>query len=213
MLPVPFIDYIPKALRERINSSGRAMCSKADAHISEFAADVIGLERMYRPDEVPASMLEALGEFISAPIEAFDDEDMRRKRIATSVRGHRYRGVWEFNVKSKIDIIAGGDSEMLSPGDQPDWIECGDGSEGSAYWACEGADGIDLNLGIDEIGDGTENVMSGVVFVDVDNSGLTADEIENIKTSLSDAVPAYFRIYLGYVSGTVFVKYPNGQIN
>lgn len=71
-----------------------------------------------------------------------------------------------------------------------------------------------IEFGIDLAGSGDEIEIAGNIYIDVDNKILTYDEVEQIKLSLADVVPSYYRIFLGYfnISGQ-FIVYPNGIIN
>jgi hypothetical protein len=80
------------------------------------------------------------------------------------------------------------------------------------YIATMGYDGIDEDTGLDLAGDDDFGDTAGVVYIDVINSTFTADQIEAVKASLSDTVPSYFRVYLGYMDTGEFVPYANGQI-
>lgn len=71
----------------------------------------------------------------------------------------------------------------------------------------------DMQQGIDLIGAGDEIELMGNIYVDVDNSILSYKEVEQIRESLFDVVPAYFVVYLGYFnSNGQFVIYQNGII-
>ena len=42
---------------------------------------------------------------------------------------------------------------------------------------------------------------------------VSSDVVESIKSALADKIPVYYRVYLGYISGGVFIRFSNGQIN
>lgn len=72
----------------------------------------------------------------------------------------------------------------------------------------------DTQLGIDLIGAGDEIEIAGNIYIDVDNKILMDSEIEQIKLSLDDIVPSYYRVYLGYFNNDgQFIIYSNGIIN
>lgn len=72
----------------------------------------------------------------------------------------------------------------------------------------------DTQLGIDIIGAGDEIEISGNIYIDVDNKILMESEVEQIKLSLGDVVPAYYRVFLGYFNNDgQFIVYSNGIIN
>lgn len=69
----------------------------------------------------------------------------------------------------------------------------------------------DTQLGLDLIGAGDEIEIAGNIYIDVDNSILTFNEVEEIKLSLIDVVPAYYMVFLGYFNNAgQFIIYPNG---
>ena len=213
MLPIPFINYIPSLFRIYKNSTTLAMTNKADNHISEWSNDVKNIKYILHPDRCPSGLLNELNTYLSAACLQYDDDLTKRKKIANAVRSHKFRGTWEDHTKIIIDIIAGGDSKIIKAGDTADFIETGDAGDLNNYYATEGVDNIDLDLGIDEIGDGTEVVFAGVFWIDTDNGSLTTEQVQMIVDNLKDdIVPAYYRIFIGYTVGSAFIKYPNGQI-
>lgn len=71
-----------------------------------------------------------------------------------------------------------------------------------------------VGFGIDLIGAGDEIEIAGNIYIDVDNKILTESEVEQIKLSLIDVVPSYYRVFLGYFNTSgQFIVYPNGIIN
>lgn len=73
----------------------------------------------------------------------------------------------------------------------------------------------DSAYGLSLIGAGTEIEIAGNIYIDVDNSGLSTDEVQQIVDELAvDIVPAYYIVNLGYVDGSgVFIIYANGIIS
>jgi hypothetical protein len=96
-----------------------------------------------------------------------------------------------------------------------------DGTETEYSFAIGGED-VGVGYGSRILGDGTEfgtgsadyiePFIKGNVLIDVDNPAMSANALALLVTSLMDVVPAYFRIYLGYVVSGSFIAYTNGVI-
>lgn len=206
MLPTAFEKYIPKFFTR--DSKLTAFADKIDEIIESLKSDTIGLNDLIDPVKCPAILLDKLGYFLNANIKEQDTERQKRIKIATAVEGHKKRGSFEFDAKPKIDAIAGGDSSIITEIGGDDWILVGDGLTPSAYyWATLGADGIDTDYGLALIGGGDEIEIAGNIYIDVDNSSLTASEQEQIELEMEDIVPAYYKVFFGYISAGLFVLY------
>ena len=212
LLPTPFEDFVPKMLRQILDESqdGQALVDKMNEYIDNWSKDILEMQFLKMSERCPSDFLDVLGNYINAGIKEFDSETIKRIKIATAVQGHKKRGTWNSDAKIKIDVIAGGDSQIIRAIDSADWILlAGESDDPDNYWATLGVDGIDDNLGIDLSGDFTEITEAGNIYIDTDNDSLTSDQIDQIVIELQDdIVPAYMRIYLGYVDGTgSFVLY------
>lgn len=215
-LPISFIDYIPKLYKDNAKDSTNALANKIDTHLGEWLDDIIQLAWLKDPFKIDVLFLDVLGNYLAAGLISTDTEAQKRNKIAIAVQGHRLRGSFNLDAKPKIDAIAGGDSVIFLATGEDDWILVGDGLTPAAfYWAALGADGIDDQLGISLIGAGTEIEVAGNIYIDVDNSGLSAAEVQQIVDVLEfDIVPAYYIVNLGYVDGSgVFIIYANGIIS
>ncbi len=208
-LPIPFIEHVPDIFRQDADDSMTALADKMDSIMGTVVAEILRLYDLKLPDQCPTGLLDELGHYLAAGILNTDTERIKREKIATAVQGHKVRGSWTFDAKPKVDTIAGGDSSIWGDPYVDDWILMTDGAElGSVYWSAMGADGIDDELGIWLVGEGTEHVVAGNVYIDVDNATLTADQVQQIVDALiADVAPAYMWIHLGYVTGTVFTEY------
>ena len=215
MLPIPFIDFIPKIYKDNAKDSTTAMTDKVDTHLNEWLTDIIELAFLKDPFKIPSLYLEQLGNFLNAGLLTQDTEAQKRNKIATAIQAHKRRGTFAFDAKPKIDAIALNDSQIFRSADADDWILVGDGlTPATHYWAALGVDGIDDSLGISLIGEGTEVEIAGNIYIDVDNDSLTQDEVDQIVLELSeDIVPAYYIVNIGYLDGTgAFVIYSGGII-
>lgn len=209
-----FRDKIPTIYKRIDHDALDALVAKADEHIEDWEDDVVQLIWLLDPARCPSKLLNTLGEFLNAGILADDDDATKRKKIGTAVESHKRRGSFVFDAKPKIDAIAGGDSSIFQIIGTDEWIIVGDGLTPTAfYWAALGVDNVDLDLGITISGrEENDLTLAGNIAIDVDNSGLTADEVEQIKLELADVAPAYYRVLLGYVVAGSFIIYANGII-
>ena len=200
-LPIPFDEHIPKLYLK--DGKRTALGNKADSHLEAWQKDVLDIETFKDASRCPSGFLEELGYLLSAGIVLGDDERRKREKILEAIEGHKNRGLWIADAKPRIDGIAGGDSQIIKSVGVDDWILVGDGTTPvTHYWATLGVDGIDDDLGLFLIGAMTEVGVAGNIYIDVDNDSLTQAEIDQIVFELTDIVPAYFRVYLGYIDGT-----------
>jgi len=209
MLPRPFINFIPKFFKH--DEKLIAFANKIDELMDSFESDTLGLNTFIDPFRCPVIVLDELGYLLNAGLKNSDTERQKRIKIATAVQGHKKRGSFQYDAKPKIDNIAGGDSQIFRSTVSGDWILGGDGYTipSDSYWGTMAGDASDDDLGLLLIGDGTELEVAGNIYIDVDNNSLTATEIQQIVDELSkDIVPAYFRVFLGYINGSgIFVVY------
>ena len=207
MLPIPFERYIPKFFTR--DAKLTAFANEVDTVLQGIIDETKELNNIYDPARTKASVLNLLGEYLNAGIQDGDSEDIKRQKIYQAVATHKVRSTFEFDVKIKIDNIAGGDSQIFRAIDEDDFIFVGDGLTPSAYyWAALGADGIDDGLGPSFIGSGMEIEVAGNVYIDVDNSSLSAAEQEQIRLDIADSVPAYYYVHIGYVNVSgQFIEY------
>lgn len=206
MLPVPFIDYIPQSYTR--DSKLTAFADKHDSIINGISEDILGLNHLMNPLRIPAGLIEHLGFFLNAGLLPFDSESIKRSKVAKAVQSHKRRGSFNLDAKPKIDDLAGGDSQLIKSVGGDDWILAGDGETPSAfYWSALGVDGVDTDLGIALVGGGDEIEIAGNIFIDVDNSSLSSDEQEQLRVTMLDIVPAYYKVHFGYLSAGAFVEY------
>jgi hypothetical protein len=206
MIPEDVEKYIPVFYErdEKLN----AFISKFNSINNDSKEETLGLNDLCDPVKIPYDLISELGYLLNAGIKEYDPEANRRDKVAKAVQGHKRRGSFNLDAKPKIDLIAGGDSQIFRAVDSDDWILVGDASTPStSYWATMGSDGIDLNLGLSLIGEGNEVEVAGNIYIDVDNSSLTAQEQEQLRNDMLDIVPDYMYVHFGYISGTQFVEY------
>lgn len=213
MIPIPFVNYIPQFFNR--DAKLLALSNKTDAHLNEWRNEVLSLNTIIDPARMPSLLLEDMGQLLNAGIVNSDSDRVKRQKIWNAIQSHRNRGTWRQDVKARIDAFVGGDASLFGQDltiDDDSIVVGGLTSEPDNYWSVFGSDGVDPNGGIFVVGAGDEVVLAGVVNIDVDSSTLTADEVDDIKEDLVDSIPEYYRVFLGYVSGGVFIPYANGEI-
>jgi hypothetical protein len=210
MLPIPLREHMPRAFREQGGPDFDALCTKLDSVFGSLGEEARALQYLYDPARAPAACLEALAEMMAAGLKGYETERQKRQKIAYAVKGHKKRGLWADHAKLIVDSIAGGDSSIFRGYQSDDSIEVGDGllEAPTNYWSAEGCDGVDLGLGIAEIGSGLEVEVAGNIYIDVDNAALTAAQLAQLVAEFQgDIAPAYFYVHLGYTTGTQFIEY------
>ena len=216
MFPIPSIKFIPRIFQ----SDNKAITFAAflDSYLMQIRDDVLRLPRTYRADEVNSIYLEELGYFLNANIKNIDTDATKRKKIFNAVATHKLRGTWVSDAKKRIDNITGYDSAIITAANSADWILVGDEATSFVYYATMGVDGIDNGLGLDLIGEGTEIEIAGNIYINL-HQGIYTAVLSNaiilqiVAEIKDDVVPAYNRIYLGYVDASGnFNIYANGVI-
>ena len=230
-LPLPFENFILRYIRDLDSESVTSMCRKAngqdqngndqavsamgDAAILKWRKEVIDLRTLVDPVKCPYLLLDELGYMLGAGIIAGDSSDVKRHKCAVAISGHKNLGTWLYDIKPKIDAISGYSATILSfTGDVTAWILMGSATDRSGTnWGILGADGTAITYGMDLVGEGAEVNTPGVTLVDVGTSGLSAAQVSEIVTTIAPLVPAYFRLILGYLTGTTFTAYSGGTIH
>lgn len=202
MLPISFIKYLPDPLFENIDDAGQDLIDFIDNFMIEILDSILGIWYFSQPEQTAQITIEHWEQYLNIVNRSSKTIRQKRQQIQSAVAGHKKRGLWQDSVKIIIDIIAGGDSQILSDGTGSDWILTGDGrTPDTYYWATFGVDGIDEELGMDFIGEGTEVEIAGNIYIDVDNNALTTEQISQLVAELStDVAPAYYRLFLGYIN-------------
>lgn len=215
MLPIPFEKYIPKIFRR--DTKLLALTDKVDTHLTAWKNDILALKHNADPLSIGSSLVDDLGALLSPGFLDVDSSTIKRRKIATAVRSHRYHATFVYDVKLKIDAVVGGDSYLytsLNENDD-DWIICGDGISpiAGSFYAILGGDGVATDYGIRIVGNDLEAGTTGVVEIDVDDNSLSADEVLQVVQSIENDIPVFMRVFLGYLSAGSFVRYANGQIH
>ena len=218
MLPTPSIGFFPKIFQD--DAKAAALAAKLDAYLATWGKDTLNIRQLCVPEQIPAQFIAELGFLLSVTFGTTDTETQRRQKVAAAVSQIENRATWLYDMKPSLDTLTGYNSSLFGGQYTDDWILVGDGvSEYSNnYWASMGCDGIDSNLGIGLVGDGTEWEITGNIYINlhlgVTSAVLTNAQITNIVAQITtDKCPAYMRIYLGWVnpSGT-FTVYSGGTI-
>jgi phage tail-like protein len=218
MLPYPFENFIPKLFKENLTDSGQALCDKMDEYMETAKSDILTILTLNDIDTCPEKFLNILGYTVCAPINSGDSERTKRKKIYTAIESHKTRGSWQLHAKNIIDSITGYSAEISQGYDTDDWILCGDGVlELDTDWSILAA-GDASPYGFAFVGYGTEIEIQGNIYINchygIYTAVLTAAQIVEIIYNIeTDVVPAYCRVYLGYINTSgQFIIYSGGTI-
>lgn len=211
MLPIPSIDYIPKIYRDESNSVVIAFTTILDNLLEEIRTELINYTRLYDISSVDSSYLDVLGDMFNAGFIPSDTETIKRRKLRDAIETHKYASTWEFDIREKVNDIAGGNAVIIDRLTNADWVLFG-GSESAAitayYWGTMGVDGVDDELGLNLIGGYDQIEVAGNIYIDVDNNSLSADDQELIRIAVENAMPVYYRVYFGYIdTNDLFVEY------
>lgn len=205
MFPIPFKMHVPKIFQDTLNDDLRAVAftDKIDSILEDMRDDIINIQYLKNPERCPAKFLDELGYTFAAGLLATDSELQKRIKIYNAIQRNTNIGTWENDAKIIVDLIAGGDSSIVTGYYTGDWIMWGkESTDPDDYTGTMGIDGIDGDLGLDLFGAMDECGIAGIVWVDVDNDSLTTDQVNQLIINLDTSVsPAYMRICLGYFDG------------
>lgn len=215
VIPVPSLDNFPKVYRDNPDTGVLALSAKIDTLVTRWNLKIGDMMFLESPDRCPAQFVRELGELVSAGIYQEDTETQAREKVSRAIASHKVRGSWLYNAKLVIDIITGYSSSIYEKlGNSGQWVWYVDSGrlDRSYKWAIFDG-GNATSFGLTFIGGYDEVELAGLVYIDLGSSTIPYATIEQIKRNLSDVVPAYFIIKLGYTTGTVFTTYPNGVIS
>jgi hypothetical protein len=148
--------------------------------------------------------LDNLGQYFGAGLLNSDSDQTKRIKIQYAVRSQRNRSLWLDDIKIQIDAITGHSSSLYNIVNNDDSIEVGYlATDPDYYWSTEGGyvTTSDL-LGTWEVGSYDEYVIAGNVYIDLGYVASSGD-LDLIENSIQ-TFPAYFQIFLGFTTGTVF---------
>jgi len=218
-LPIPSDQLmIPKGFDS--SDTKTSLTSKIDSHVLAWEKDV--QIALYQTDSarMPSQFLEEEGWLLQAGILPSDSDRTKRQKIAGAQLAHSRRGTWQYDVEPKIFSVTGIAPVLFLGWEWDWWIRSGGNPyPPTAYWSIRGGNNDSMSTGMIRYGNGNENILGTVIFIDLGSSTLTADQISAIITALTntqnglESMPAYFRVYLGYTTGQVFTEYAGGQIN
>lgn len=214
--PYPALKYLPKQMQD--DPDAIALASALDRASAGMLEDILLLGERYNPESCPAEVLDELGYGLSASLYPTDSDATKRAKISGAIKAQKTRSTWQYSAKVALDAIvvplgSSGSSLWASWDDTAVWLLRGAlPEEPDNYMASMGIDGVDLNLGIALIGEGTEFEVAGNVYVDLGISTLTAEQVALCVASLDDVAPAYMRVKLGYSVAGQFMAYAGGQI-
>lgn len=222
MLPVPFKNYIPDVYVETYENDEKmqALCTFMDNLLSSLKEDILNIVNLQNIFQCPEKFLSYLDFWLNAGILDSDTERQKRNKIFYAISTHKNRGLWEEDVKIRIDTITGYDADVFSSTDNTNSVELANQtSDPDYYWSSESANaGLDENLGTWEIGFFNEYILAAIIAINchvgIYTAVLSSSIIEQIVSDLEkDFIPAYFTIQLGYEnSDGQFIQYSNGEI-
>lgn len=213
MLPIPFINYIPKLFKN--DTKAVALANKIDIDLKAWKKDTLDIARLIRADECPVDYLNELNFILSAGFKSYDSEPLKRQKIITAIENHKKRTLWINDIKTKIDAITGYSAVIMSYKDasQDDWIEMAGDEEAwfqNGSYCIESADNTSRFAFI-ELGRGDEVYVAGNFYIfphpQNPNPILPIQTINQIVNEIYDDLPQYYRVYLAY-SSPVNLAYP-----
>jgi hypothetical protein len=218
MLPIPSINFFPQGYQDNPTDAITALAGKIDDIFSALEQETFDLLWLKNVERCPSKYLNELGYMLNAGLQKIDTDRIKRQKIYKAIQSHKIRGSWIDHAKIIIDAITGYSAVMFVASASDDWILGGDGIiELDSPWAILES-GVDDPYGMNLIGEGTEIEISGNIYINchdgIKGSTLTSDQINNIVNQIKDdIVPAYMRIYLGYIdTDDSFVVYTDGII-
>ncbi len=215
MFPIPAIRFFPKLFKDDVKA--QKLATLLDTEMTNVKSDILGMKRFYRPMECPVWALAELDFLLGSIVLPGDSEKTKRIKIKNATVTYSIRGSWADDVKIIIDAITGYDALQWAIIGGDDWIFWDASFDSSYYYAVMGCDGVDLNEGIALIGAGSE--VAGNIYINlhygITTGVLSAAQIAQIVASIeTDEVPAYMRVYLGYLNSSgQFIIYTGGTIH
>lgn len=201
LLPIPSIKFIPKAAQADPDAGWIALTDKLDSIWQDIENVILELRYFLNPERIPSQFLDVFGLYLEAGIFPLDDDKTKRSKIQYAVQSHKLRGTWDFDVKTKIDIIAGGDSQIVSTGHEDNfdfiWLT-GDSSEYHAETQHSLWDSGNEGYGMLWITGDNEPEVAGNIYSDVDNPYMTEQQIEALILFLQDSIASYLNTWLGF---------------
>lgn len=209
MLPIPHRDYVPRLHR---NSSDMiALAERMDSITQTTFDEARGLQYLYSIERCPSTLLDTLGNFVSADILPGDTDRVKRQKIANAIQNHRQRGTWTGDVKVRLDIITGQDAALVEVEVTGDWILFGaQATDPDNDESVLGFDNVNLDFGLDLLGDFTELNIPGNIVINLHQNSttqlFTPEQIAEFVAEITDPEvgfnPAYYRLILGWVDAS-----------
>lgn len=215
---------MPKLNSDNPDAGYTALVAKLNAAFLAWNIELINLYYLKLPERCPATLLDELGDMVSAGLYQYDSERTKRSKIAIAVQSHKIRGTWTASVKPYIDSTTGYDARLINGQTYKKalniWVECDGSNDVGTSWAPNGSGDVAGYLGLKEsvAGGASSLEIAGIVYIDlhygVYTAVLSAETIAKLVNDLStDVVPAYCQCNLSYIntSGNVTV-YAGGVI-
>lgn len=187
MLPIPTKDYLPRNLRDLYDSSPEAiaLCDKMDDLFTEWKDESIEIAYCKDPVRTPFQFLDEMNQYLEADFLAGDTETIKRKKLAQAIDFHKTRGTWVANVKKVCDTYTGLSAQLINSdylGFAEDFIMVGTADtylSTPSYGILIGnTTAPPYPYGMPLIGEGTEEINAGVVWIDL---GYGIEDIVGLK--------------------------------
>lgn len=209
MLPLPFSNFIPAIFKRKASASRDALAAQVDSHVTVWAREADQIQFMRNAEQVPSGQaLDELAYELAAPILPTDSDRIKRQKTQRAIKTNKNRSLWAEDVKPRIDAITGFSSSIFTLSSATDYnVPIFLGAPGDPpmghVWSAFGGDGT-IN-GRRFIGTGDELEIKGNIYIDLGTSTATGAQLDAIVADLDmSAIPAYFKVFFGYLTGSVF---------
>ena len=222
LFPLPIRDWIPDTLKNDPDEMGQALLNKWESNIREYKENIHKLSWSNDPDMCPSDDLPRLAAKYTIDHTQYTNEIELRKDIWKAIPILQNLGLWADHIKIIVDSITGQNSQLYGrrgyPRQDAIVVSYEDTDPGREYYWLIGGPGMVADTipvpGVLISGTGEEPYLAGNVYINLVSSTLTSDIINRIKNKIQMTKGGFlfYRIFLGYLSGDIFVRYPNGVI-
>lgn len=213
LLPVPSSRHVPLELRDGLSP----LTEFLDAQFVAWEDETFGLEALKDPARIPYPFLNEAGYMLSAAIRPEDGERVRRVKVSTAAATNKMRGLWRESVQPVVEARSGAAASLISGLGDDDFILVGSADDQQGFWSALGGAEPDVGYGIRLASGASEDAniepVAGVMLIDCGSGSMGADDVGALVRDLRELIPAYYKAYVGYVSGGTFTTYAGGEVN
>jgi len=213
-LPYPSATFLPVAFKP--NATLSALQAKIDKWVAQWEADAQAMLYQRSPNRVPVLFIPELSWLLQAGVTPADSDQEARQKLVSAIPSHQAHGTMLYDVGPKVQGITGIYPTIFSSLNGDWWVLSGGNPyPTNAYWSVLGGGATDpLATGMVLAGSGDDAIMGTVVQMDLGTSTLTPTQVAQVVAAITNSVPCYFRVFLGYQQPAgVFNVYAGGQIN